>query len=86
MPRSEPEVESHTYYSAAGARYALPWIGNAVHWVKTHLIVPAPLPDRGRQFLGFTYTTRAEALVVAGFWILSAALSVVGYQTFPGNI
>jgi ferric-chelate reductase len=83
--RPEREVESNTY-PTTGTKYAIPWMGNAAHWVQTHLIVPAPLPDGRRQLLGFTYTTRAEALVVAGFWLLSTVLSVVGYRTFPGNI
>ncbi|KAJ5378417.1 hypothetical protein N7509_011536 [Penicillium cosmopolitanum] len=83
--RPEREVESNTY-PATGTKYAIPWMGNSAHWVQTHLTVPAPLPNGRRQLLGFTYTTRAEALAVAGFWLLSTVLSVVGYRTFPGNI
>lgn len=80
----EHEVESNVYPPTA-ARHNLPWKG-IVHWMQTHLIVPAPLPMGGRKLLGCTYTNRAEALVVVGFWLLSTVLSVIGYRTFPGNI
>ncbi|KAJ5586642.1 hypothetical protein N7450_006429 [Penicillium hetheringtonii] len=83
IPQSEPEVESNTY-PTAGTRY-LPW-SSLIHWLQTHLVLPAPLPNGGRNLLGFTYTTRAEALVVGGFWLLSTLLSFLGYRTFPGNI
>lgn len=85
----QPELESgleFNTYRAAGTWHQFPLIRNAVHWVKTHLIIPAPLAGCGRQFISCTFTSRAEALVVAGFWILSTILSIVGYRTFPGNI
>ncbi|KAJ5666584.1 hypothetical protein N7462_010993 [Penicillium macrosclerotiorum] len=65
---------------------ALPWLRHAFHWVQTHLIISPPLANQGRKFIGHTFSTRAEALVVAGFWIISITLSFVGYRTFPGNI
>jgi ferric-chelate reductase len=83
--RAEREVESNTYPTTS-TRYAIPWMGDAAHWVQTHLIVPAPLTNGGRKLLGCTFTNRGEALVVVGFWLLSTVLSVVGYRTFPGNI
>jgi len=81
--QSEQEVESNTY-PTAGTRY-LPW-SSLIHWLQTHLVLPAPLPNGGRNLLGFTYTTRVEALVVGGFWFLSTLLSFLGYRTFAGNI
>jgi len=59
---------------------------HAFHWLQTHLIVPAPLATTGRALIGFTFSNRAESLVVAGFWLISIVLSLVGYRTFPGNI
>jgi ferric-chelate reductase len=65
----------------------IPLVGVGIHWIQTHLMIPAPLAaTHGRRFLGFTFSTRVEAVIVMGFWTLSIVLSVVGYRTFPGNI
>ncbi|KAJ5779914.1 hypothetical protein N7457_005074 [Penicillium paradoxum] len=64
-----------------------PWVGTGLHWIDTHLIVPSPLATTKRRYLlGCTFPTRAEALIVMGFWMISIVLSVVGYEIFPGNI
>ncbi|KAJ5131567.1 uncharacterized protein N7515_007606 [Penicillium bovifimosum] len=64
-----------------------PLVGTGLHWIQTHLIVPSPLATtHGRYMLGCTFSTRAEALVITGFWLISIILSVVGYRTFTGNI
>ncbi|KAJ5746842.1 uncharacterized protein N7511_008538 [Penicillium nucicola] len=63
-----------------------PILGTVLHWLHTHIVIPAPLATRGRHLLGCTFSTRAEALVVLGFWTLSIVFSLVGYHTFPGNI
>lgn len=65
----------------------MPLVGTGLHWIQTHLMIPPPLAaSHGRYLLGFTFSTRVEALIVVGFWTLSIVLSVVGYHTFPGNI
>lgn len=84
-PREDCEVESQLYPSNKTWDF-LPGVGGLIHWVQTHLIVPAPLATRGRHLLGCTYSSRAEALAVGGFWLLSIILSVVGYRTFSGNL
>lgn len=58
----------------------------AFHWLQTHFIIPAPVATRGQNLVGFTFSNRAESLAVAGFWLISIVLSLVGYRTFPGNI
>mgnify|MGYP006876460170 FL=1 len=64
-----------------------PLVGTGLHWIQTHLMIPSPLATtHGRHLLGFTFSTRVEALIVVGFWTISIVLSVVGYRTFPGNI
>ncbi|OOQ82797.1 putative plasma membrane ferric-chelate reductase (Fre2) [Penicillium brasilianum] len=73
-------------YPPTGSCRQISFVDNVVNWVSTHLIIPAPLAGRGRHLLSCTFTSRAEALVVGGFWLLSIILSVVGYRTFPGNI
>lgn len=78
-------LESNTYPPIV-PWHQLPLAVNVIHWVQTHLIIPAPLAGRGRHFVSCAFTTRAEALAVAGFWVLSLILSVIGYRTFPGNI
>ncbi|KAJ5772635.1 hypothetical protein N7520_003164 [Penicillium odoratum] len=84
-PRMQRGVESQTY-PFLNKWHANPWVGQSIHWLQTHLIVAAPLASRGRQLLLCTFSNRAEALAVGGFWILSIVLSLVGYRTFTGNI
>jgi ferric-chelate reductase len=83
--RMEYNPES-SIYPPTGSWRQVSLVDNVVNWISTHLIIPAPLAGRGRRLLGCTFTSRAEALVVGGFWLLSIILSVVGYRTFPGNI
>ncbi|KAJ5578796.1 uncharacterized protein N7459_007760 [Penicillium hispanicum] len=71
---------------SAHARSSIPLLDHTLHWVQTHLTVPAPVATGGRALLGCTFSNRAEAIMVAGFWFVSIVLSVVGYRTFPGNI
>ncbi|KAL5362004.1 hypothetical protein BJX96DRAFT_166324 [Aspergillus floccosus] len=54
--------------------------------VQTHILVPSPIPSRGRQFFWWTFPTRAEALIVLLFWILSITFCAVDYRVFSGNI
>ncbi|KAJ5657211.1 uncharacterized protein N7484_000860 [Penicillium longicatenatum] len=84
-PRMQRGVESQTYPLLNRWR-AIPLVGHTIHWLQTHLIVSAPLASRGREMLLCTFSNRAEALAVGGFWILSIVLSLVGYRTFEGNI
>jgi ferric-chelate reductase len=84
-PRMQCGVESQTY-PLLNTWQAIPWIGHTIHWLQTHLIVSAPLASRGREMLLCTFSNRAEALAVTGFWILSIVLSLIGYRTFEGNI
>lgn len=84
-PRLGRDLESCLYLETATGDLR-PWVGGLLHWVRTHLVVPAPLARRGRNLLGCTFSTRVEALVIGGFWLLSIILSFVGYRTFPGNI
>ncbi|KAJ5927782.1 hypothetical protein N7466_006738 [Penicillium verhagenii] len=84
-PRMQHGVESQTYPLISACR-TIPWVAHSVHWVQTHLIVAAPLASRGRELLLCTFSNRAEALAVGGFWFLSIILSMVGYRTFDGNI
>lgn len=84
-PRIQRGIESQTYPLLNTWR-AIPWVGSTIHWLQTHLIVSAPLASRGRELLLCTFSNRAEALAVGGFWILSIVLSLVGYRTFEGNI
>ncbi|KAJ6031642.1 hypothetical protein N7540_002374 [Penicillium herquei] len=73
-------------YTATGAWYEkLPLVGITVHWIQTHILVASPI-NRGREVFLCTFSNRAEALAVAGFWIISIILSVIGYRTFKGNI
>ncbi|KAL4814447.1 ferric reductase like transmembrane component-domain-containing protein [Aspergillus spinulosporus] len=51
-----------------------------------HLFIPTALPSRGRKFLCWTFSSRAEALVTLGFWILSIALCSVSYRLSTDNI
>lgn len=81
----EPSLESQVYPQPS-IRHALPWVEPTFRWVQTHLIVPAPFATQGRTLIGLTFSNRAESVVVAGFWLLSIILSLVGYRTFPGNI
>lgn len=80
----DPEIESNTVTSR------LNWhppsgISSLVHWVKTHLLISTPL-GKGQEVLACTFSNRAEALAVAGFWVMSFVLSFVGYETFEGNL
>ncbi|CAG8133829.1 unnamed protein product [Penicillium olsonii] len=80
----ERSLESNAY-PFVGTLEKIPLVGTCLHWVQTHVIIPAPLATR-KCILGFTFSTRAEALIVFGFWTLSIVLSLVGYRTFSGNI
>ncbi|KAJ5638314.1 hypothetical protein N7490_008193 [Penicillium lividum] len=84
-PRMQRGMESQTY-PRLNKWHAHPWMGHSIHLLQTHLIVAAPLASRGRELLLCTFSNRAEALAVGGFWILSIVLSLVGYRTFTGNI
>lgn len=84
-PRIGCDLESHVYPRTAMGDIH-PRVVIFLHWVRTHLLVPAPIARCGRNLLGCTFSTRAEALVIGGFWLLSVILSVVGYRTFSGNI
>ncbi|KAJ5160996.1 hypothetical protein N7492_006388 [Penicillium capsulatum] len=84
-PRVQRDREFHAL-PRGSTEETFPWVRGFLHSVQTHLVVPAPLATRGRNLLGCTFSTRAEALAVVGFWILSITLSVIGYRTFPGNI
>ncbi|KAJ5167554.1 uncharacterized protein N7482_006335 [Penicillium canariense] len=66
--------------------YGLPLVRDACRWMQTYLITPAPIVGQGRYLLGFTFSSRVEALAVLGFWFLGIIFTVVGYRTFPGNI
>ncbi|CAI7630693.1 unnamed protein product [Penicillium glandicola] len=84
--RAERAFESNVY-PLIKLLENIPLVGTGLHWIQTHLMIPAPLETtHGRYLLGFTFSTRAEALIVMGFWMISITLSVVGYRTFPGNI
>lgn len=84
--RAERALESNVYPLIKFLEN-IPLVGTGLHWIQTHLMIPAPLATtHGRHLLGFTFSTRAEALIVVGFWMISIVLSVVGYRTFPGNI
>ncbi|KAJ5592086.1 hypothetical protein N7537_008990 [Penicillium hordei] len=84
--RAECALESNVY-PLIKLLENIPLVGTGLHWIQTHLMIPAPLATtHGRHLLGFTFSTRVEALVVVGFWMISIVLSVVGYHTFPGNI
>lgn len=85
-PRGTREIESQIYPARGTLSDSYPWLGHIAHWVQTHLLVASPLDARGREILTCTFSNRAEALAVAGFWILSIIFSVVGYRTFEGNI
>ncbi|CAG8879746.1 unnamed protein product [Penicillium salamii] len=80
----ERSLESNVY-PFVGTLEKLPLAGTCLHWIQTHIMIPAPLATR-KCILGFTFSTRAEALIVLGFWVLSIVLSVIGYRTFPDNI
>ncbi|KAJ5552043.1 hypothetical protein N7535_000010 [Penicillium sp. DV-2018c] len=83
---TESETESNMY-TPLRVLERIPLIGPCLHWIQTHLAVPSPLTTtHGRSMLGCTFSTRAEALIVVGFYLLSIILSVVDYRTFPGNI
>ncbi|KAE8372399.1 ferric reductase like transmembrane component-domain-containing protein [Aspergillus bertholletiae] len=56
------------------------------HWIQTYIITPSPLPSGGRHLLWWTFPTRAEAIIVVLFWLLSSVLSSVSYRIFPDNI
>ncbi|KAL2820922.1 ferric reductase like transmembrane component-domain-containing protein [Aspergillus cavernicola] len=56
------------------------------HWIQTHFLVSTAMPSRGRQFLWWTFSTRIEAIVTLGFWVLSTVLCSVSYRIFPENI
>ncbi|KAJ6118066.1 hypothetical protein N7471_013943 [Penicillium samsonianum] len=84
--RAERALESNVYPLIKFLEN-IPLVGTGLHWIQTHLMIPAPLATtHGRHLLGFTFSTRVEALIVVGFWMISIVLSVVGYRTFPGNI
>ncbi|KAK4868476.1 hypothetical protein LT330_007198 [Penicillium expansum] len=84
--RAERALESNVY-PLVKLLENIPFVGTGLHWIQTHLMIPAPLATtHGRYLLGFTFSTRVEALIVVGFWMISIVLSVVGYRTFPGNI
>ncbi|KAJ5088871.1 hypothetical protein N7456_012487 [Penicillium angulare] len=80
------EIESQIYNPTASWYTGLPLLGKTLGWLQTHLFVAPPLTSRGREVLLCTFSNRAEALVVSGFWIISITLSFVGYRTFEGNI
>ncbi|KAJ5114256.1 hypothetical protein NUU61_000015 [Penicillium alfredii] len=79
-------AEELNAYASTHPLEQLPWIGTVYSWVQTYLITPAPLATQDRNLLGCVYSTRAEALVVFGFWVITMILSVLGYRTFPGII
>jgi ferric-chelate reductase len=86
-PRRQTEraIEANVYPLLRTSE-STPLLGTVLHWLHTHIMIPAPLAISGRHLLGCTFSTRAEALVVLGFWVLSIAFTIVGYNTFAGNI
>ncbi|OQD97272.1 hypothetical protein PENVUL_c084G06606 [Penicillium vulpinum] len=84
--RAERALECNVY-PVIKLLESIPLLGTGIHWIQTHVMIPGPLTAKnGRHLLGFTFSTRVEALIVVGFWMISIVLSVVGYRTFPGNI
>ena len=83
--RSTERVIDSNVYPLMRTLEKTPLVGTWLHWIQTHIMIPAPLATR-RYLLGSTFSTRVEALIVMGFWAMSIILSVVGYRTFPGNI
>ncbi|KAJ5704275.1 hypothetical protein N7493_011413 [Penicillium malachiteum] len=81
------EIESQIYHDSTRKAWVenLPLVGNIAQWIQTHLLVASPI-NRGREVFSCTFSNRAEAFAVAGFWIISIVLSVIGYRTFLGNI
>lgn len=60
-----------------------------VHWLRTHLIIPATIsshPFHQKMFMWNTIPKRLDMLIVAGFWIVSILLGCVDYLSFNGNI
>lgn len=83
---TERIIESNVYAVRKMLEEA-PGVGTAFHWIHTHLIIPSPLATtHSRYLLGCTFSTRVEALIVMGFWMISIVLSLVGYKAFSGNI
>ncbi|KAJ5311898.1 hypothetical protein N7508_002728 [Penicillium antarcticum] len=83
--QTERVIEANVYPFLRTLEHT-PILGTMIHWLHTHIMTPAPLATRGRHLLGCAFSTRAEALVVLGFWVLSTVFSIVGYHTFTGNI
>ncbi|CRG88183.1 plasma membrane ferric-chelate reductase (Fre2), putative [Talaromyces islandicus] len=55
-------------------------------WTQKHLIVAFPFTSPNRRVLWFELPTRIEALVIAGFWLLSITLTCITYPLFEDNI
>lgn len=56
------------------------------HWIYTHLIVAFPFKISSRRVLWFDVPTRIDAILIAGFWILSAVLLYITYRLHDDNI
>ncbi|KAL4778280.1 ferric reductase like transmembrane component-domain-containing protein [Aspergillus varians] len=56
------------------------------HWIQMHFLVATAIPSWGRQFLWWTFSTRSEALITLGFWVLSIVGCAASYRLFPENI
>lgn len=81
---TEHEIESNTYPLVP--KHSAPfWVRSLSYWIETHLYVSTPL-GKSQEILTCTFSNRAEALAVAGFWIMSVALSFLAYDAFEGNL
>lgn len=55
-------------------------------WAYTHLIIAFPLKISHRRVLWFDLPTRIDAILIAGFWMLSVIFTGTTYRLYDDNI
>nr|KMM71584.1 metalloreductase [Coccidioides posadasii RMSCC 3488] len=57
------------------------------HWIRAYLILPPAIGDYHQRLLYWcAVPTRIEAIVIVLYYLLSLALTIVGYDVFKGNL
>lgn len=60
--------------------------GRLYQWIYTHLVIAFPIETSERRVLWFDLPRRIDAIIIAGFWVLSAVLSCISYILYDDNI
>lgn len=55
-------------------------------WIYTHFVIAFPLKVSKRKVLWFDLPTRIDAIIVAGYWLLSIILMCITYYVSDDNL